>query len=433
MKTVVFLGPSLSLEQAKEILPDAHYYPPVKCGDIIHVLHQKPARIAIIDGYFENVAAVWHKEILFALECGVEVYGASSMGALRAAELAPFGMKGVGKIFEDFYNGYLQDDDEVTVVHRPPQSGYTPVTDAMVNIRATFQKALAENIIDQHIFEYLIAIAKNLFYKKRYFSKIFILFEEKYPKMNISHLKKWISEENSIDQKAEDAKQLLSFLKNNVLFSKINFSLHKTILLQKLIDLQNCEPIENNEEDEYFLGYVRLLAYALKTSEKLGIENDFVKIQPVSLFHEEIMGFFCCLLILFDEILLAELYREEKSDFQKMMMDYLNQPKTKAPYVKALLFCAFVMFHVSQMMQAQKVVLHPHQKDAYAEALTAYLPQGDQKEMRLPFGDDDQLIATYFILKDMINNSVDTFLVGSPRCFNELYTEKAKNWLKSHQ
>ena len=39
-------------------------------------------RIAIIDGYFERMAAVWHKEILVALERGIAVWGAASMGAL---------------------------------------------------------------------------------------------------------------------------------------------------------------------------------------------------------------------------------------------------------------------------------------------------------------------------------------------------------------
>lgn len=431
MKTIVFLGPSLSLEQAKAILPEAHYCPPVKCGDIINVLHQKPDCIAIIDGYFENVAAVWHKEILFALDCGVAIYGASSMGALRAAELAPFGMKGIGKIFEDFYNDVLQDDDEVTVVHRPSQSGYMPVTDAMVNIRATLQKALAENIIDENIFDLLIAIAKNLFYKQRYFSKIFILFEEKYPEINISKLKKWLSEGKGIDQKAEDAKQLLSFLKDNPRFTKGNFFLQKTVLLRKLIDLQNCEPVSRAPgEDEYFINYVRLLAYVLKTSEKLGIENDFSKIQNTLIHDADVMGFFCCLLILFDEALLEELYREEISDFQNAMIDYLAQNKTKKNYVKALLFCAFVMFRVAQILRAQKIALHPHQKERYAEGLKGFLPQ---KEMALPFGDNDQLIATYFILRDMINSSGDVFLADRSTCFNVLYWEKAKNWLKNTQ
>ena len=54
--------------------------------------------IGLVDGYFGGAAAVWHKEILYALSLGVRVLGASSMGALRAAECAAYGMEPVGEI-----------------------------------------------------------------------------------------------------------------------------------------------------------------------------------------------------------------------------------------------------------------------------------------------------------------------------------------------
>ena len=69
---------------------------------------------------------------------GIHVYGAASIGALRAAELDVFGMRGIGRIYEDFRDGVLEDDDEVAVLHGPEELGYPPVTEAMVNIRATF-------------------------------------------------------------------------------------------------------------------------------------------------------------------------------------------------------------------------------------------------------------------------------------------------------
>ena len=48
------------------------------------------------------------------------------MGALRAAELHVFGMVGVGRVFELFRDGLLEDDDEVAVAHGPADSGYQP-------------------------------------------------------------------------------------------------------------------------------------------------------------------------------------------------------------------------------------------------------------------------------------------------------------------
>ena len=91
---------------------------------------------------FESVGAVWHKEILLALQDGIAVYGASSMGAIRAAELAPFGMVGVGAIYEAYCDGRYTDDDEVALLQGPATFGYPAMSEAMVNIRATVARAL---------------------------------------------------------------------------------------------------------------------------------------------------------------------------------------------------------------------------------------------------------------------------------------------------
>jgi hypothetical protein len=64
----------------------------VSAGDIV----------IIIDGLFYHTAPVRHKEILILLAQGVTVIGAASMGALRAAELHPYGMTGVGSIFDAY-------------------------------------------------------------------------------------------------------------------------------------------------------------------------------------------------------------------------------------------------------------------------------------------------------------------------------------------
>src|SRR5262245_23975176 len=112
MSIYVFLGLSLPVDDARRLL-DATYLPPVSMGDVWALMHRRPMALVIIDGFFEQKPAVWHKEILYALSQGVHVYGSSSMGALRAAELHTFGMIGVGEVFEAFRDGHLEDDDEV--------------------------------------------------------------------------------------------------------------------------------------------------------------------------------------------------------------------------------------------------------------------------------------------------------------------------------
>src|SRR6188472_938210 len=133
MRTFVFLGPTLPLAAAAELV-DAIFLPPAAAGDVYRLVRDlprgRPTRLAIVDGYFERMAAVWHKEILVALERGIAVYGAASMGALRAAELAPWGMQGVGEIYRAFASGELSADDEVAVAHLPADQDHRPISDA---------------------------------------------------------------------------------------------------------------------------------------------------------------------------------------------------------------------------------------------------------------------------------------------------------------
>src|SRR5262249_32379648 len=153
--------PSLPVDDARPIL-DATYLPPAAMGDVWAIMHLRPKAVVIIDGFFEQTPAVWHKEILYALSRGVHVYGASSMGALRAAELHLFGMIGVGQVFEAFRDGRLEDDDEVAVAHGPAEYGYPSLSDAMVNIRATLRRAEEKGVLDSSAHAAFVGIAKNL-------------------------------------------------------------------------------------------------------------------------------------------------------------------------------------------------------------------------------------------------------------------------------
>jgi len=112
MKAVVFSGPTLPPTYVNR-LTGAVSRPPAAQGDIYRAVSAGFEAIALVDGYFGWTRAVWHKEILWAMSNGVHVLGSSSMGALRAAELEAFGMIGVGRIFEDYRDGVIEDDDMV--------------------------------------------------------------------------------------------------------------------------------------------------------------------------------------------------------------------------------------------------------------------------------------------------------------------------------
>jgi len=163
---LIFVGPSL--HGAEVHVPSGiELRPPAAKGDVFRAVEEGADVIGLIDGYFEATAAVWHKEVLHALSAGVRVFGAASIGALRAAECAAFGMTGVGAIYEAYASGHLEDDSEVALLHAPRELGYAPLSEPLVNVRATLKHLLKADLIAEHQFRTLIETAASVFYKER--------------------------------------------------------------------------------------------------------------------------------------------------------------------------------------------------------------------------------------------------------------------------
>jgi hypothetical protein len=183
--------------------------PPAAQGDVYRAALAGPRLIGIIDGYFERVPSVWHKEILWALTQGIHVYGSASMGALRAAELTAFGMQGVGRIFEAYRDGVLEDDDEVAVTHGPEETGFRALSEAMVNIRRTLAAAEAAGVLGSSTRMALERIAKGLFYPDRVYPLILRrAAEERLPARDLEALRRWLPR-GRVNQKRDDAVAML--------------------------------------------------------------------------------------------------------------------------------------------------------------------------------------------------------------------------------
>lgn len=219
MSVVVFLGPSLPLAEARQLLAGADYRPPARCGDVYRIVLDRQAEaIALIDGEFENAPAVWHREILWALAEGVAVFGAASMGALRAAELGRFGMQGVGKVFRAFrdncydpFDGPFEDDDEVAVLHAPADRGYATLSDAMVDLRETLAAASSSGLIDAAMREALAAGMKRLPFPERSFRRLAAAASERLGAEAGAAFGAWLAR-NRLSQKRRDAAALLLHL-----------------------------------------------------------------------------------------------------------------------------------------------------------------------------------------------------------------------------
>ncbi len=211
---LLFVGPSL---------PDAAAFqgdgialrPPAAHGDVLAAVRAGATAIGLVDGNFEHVAPVWHKEILHALDEGVTVLGAASMGALRAAECDRFGMIGIGRIYEDYATGRRIDDADVALLHGPAELGYPPLSLPLVNAEATLERLAANETIDKPYIFKLHAAARDLFYKERTWPAVL---ERAGIRQDRDRLLQLLHAE-AVDRKREDALALVRVLSNSPLQS----------------------------------------------------------------------------------------------------------------------------------------------------------------------------------------------------------------------
>src|SRR5262249_32639175 len=151
--------------------------------------------------------SVWHKEILFALKRGVAVCGCSSIGALRAAELYPFGMSGFGWIYRAFRRGVLQDDDEVCVLHAVPELNFEPLSEAMVNIRYSLKEMRKGGLIKRSSESRIASSLKDLHFTQRDLPAVRRAFEREFGSQGADKFA--VYTRTRVDIKARDAELML--------------------------------------------------------------------------------------------------------------------------------------------------------------------------------------------------------------------------------
>jgi hypothetical protein len=246
LSAIVFVGPTLRTDEVRRLL-DAECRPPVKQGDVYSAALRMPRYIGVIDGYFEGVPSVWHKEILWAMAKGIQVFGSASMGALRAAELADFGMKGVGQIFEDYRSGRLTDDDEVAVLHAPAELGFTTLSEPMVSVRATIEHAEAEGVLEGDMTQALLNLAKAMHYRARSWDAILLAAEGK---------------TGRIDAKRSDAiamlKAMAAAMETGEAAAPVDYSFERTHVWQGLTERIEAQNLGLNETALSVLDELRL-------------------------------------------------------------------------------------------------------------------------------------------------------------------------------
>ena len=198
--TVIYLGPSLDRAEAFRIL-EADYLPPI-CRCDLGRLPQHVKVVGIIDGEFFQKLAVSPKEIISTLDRGVRVFGASSVGALRASETHSYGTVGVGRIFTMFRDGVLDEDDEVALIY--DAETFRPLSVPLVNMRYVLDTACTQGLIDCDQMGYLVNRLKNFYFPDRTYPAL---------KNLCPALEEMLDRETIPDLKREDAIEMLLAIK----------------------------------------------------------------------------------------------------------------------------------------------------------------------------------------------------------------------------
>jgi hypothetical protein len=206
----VFLGPSMPRAEARDLLPIAVFRPPAQQGDLLASVNQGGANvIGLIDGTFHQNLSVWHNEVCHLLSRGVIIYGASSMGALRAAETDRFGMIGVGQIYRWYKDASITSDDEVALLHGDEASNYQSLSLPLVNIRASVGLAVSRNQLSSSTASKLIEITREIYYPDRQLTAILQRCREAhFPEAQVDAVRRALTEEYT-DLKKADAREML--------------------------------------------------------------------------------------------------------------------------------------------------------------------------------------------------------------------------------
>lgn len=168
MTTHVFVGPTLRSGEIVARLPEAVIHPPIRHGDPFRIALEPGDTVAVIDGLFFQSTAVRHKELLWLLSRSIRVVGASSMGALRAAELDRFGMRGMGDIYLAFSTGRIDADDEVAVAHGDAADDWAGCSDSLVNLRAAAARAHSAGVLSSDEATAFVDEARSTYFADRH-------------------------------------------------------------------------------------------------------------------------------------------------------------------------------------------------------------------------------------------------------------------------
>jgi hypothetical protein len=142
-ESVVFTGLTLSHDEAQAFVK-AEICPPVRSGDLDQLSDEKT--VVIIDGVLEPDGILSLCEIRRALQRGLKLKGAASLGALRAYEARYDGMEGSGWVYQEYIGGRINGTDEISLAYDP--LSHRPLTIPLVNVRFCLHSLVSQSVVE---------------------------------------------------------------------------------------------------------------------------------------------------------------------------------------------------------------------------------------------------------------------------------------------
>ncbi|RAG81532.1 hypothetical protein DN069_32270 [Streptacidiphilus pinicola] len=206
-RPVVYGAPSLQ-PLDPQLLAQVELRPPVRRGDLARLHERRPGTVVLVDGLFGGSLTVTPAECRELLDAGWTVVGASSMGALRAADLWPLGMIGVGDVYALYRLGTLTSDADVAVA-LDTDRGHRELTVSTVQLRAVLAAASGEGIIGAAQRTRMARLAERLHWSERSWGACRELWQSAgVPRGVIAHVERLGSDPRT-DPKVRDAETAL--------------------------------------------------------------------------------------------------------------------------------------------------------------------------------------------------------------------------------
>jgi hypothetical protein len=117
-------------------------------------------------------------------------------------------------VYRLFASGELEDDDEVALVHGPPAEDFRPMSDPMVNLRATFALACDDGVLNADQCAALIGMARRIYFPERTVPRILAAaMADGLAPSTAERLSRFCTE-HYVDVKGQDAQELLEVIRD---------------------------------------------------------------------------------------------------------------------------------------------------------------------------------------------------------------------------